>query len=64
LHICLTLSAGLSFFHLDLGMEPSLEDKVFLTSDICTLYPVGYIKQFTTLIIILYGVLNLENQSW
>jgi hypothetical protein len=28
----MTLSAGLSFFHLDLGMEPSLEDKLWLTN--------------------------------
>jgi len=30
--VTVTLSAALSFFHLDLGMEPSLEDKLWLTN--------------------------------
>ena len=32
LHIHMTLSAGLPFFHLDLGMEPSLEGGLWLAN--------------------------------
>jgi hypothetical protein len=32
LHICLILSADLLSSHLDLDMEPSLEDKLWLTN--------------------------------